>query len=141
MFLAYRIGYFAIAALFLANILSTEYVGAVPAVITALKLTSALALCGTLVLVVAFSRIHSAVFWITISAWQVLFVWYAWLSPGAPFTELVRDRAFAVCLFTALSAWFYSLAAVRTFCRRTQGGGSRPEKAPPATPGQPSVPR
>ena len=123
MFLAYRVAYVIIVVLFLANILGTQYIGVVPAATEVLKLASALALYVNLVLVVAFSRIHTFVFWIAISVWQVLFVWYAWLSPGAPFAEVLRDRALAGSLFAVLSAWFCSLPVARTLYRRSGAAG------------------
>jgi hypothetical protein len=120
---AYRIVYFIVAAFFLANVLGTQYIGMVPAATVVLKLASAAALCGSLVLVVAFSRICSPVFWISVSVSQILFVWYAWLSPGAPLTELLRDRMVAGVLFALLSAWFRSLPVVRTVCQRSRAAG------------------
>ncbi len=120
MLLAYRIGYFLVAALFLVNIVSTEYVGSVPAVIVVLKVAAALVLCASLVLVVAFSKVHVNVFWMTILVWQGLFLWYVWLSPGAPLAALVRDRVLAGALFVVFSAWFYSLPVVRILCQRRQ---------------------
>lgn len=137
MFLAYRIGYFIIVVLFFANILGTQYLGVVPAATSVLKLASTVVLCGNLVLVVAFSRIQTIVFWVAISVWQVLFVWYAWLSPAAPFAVVLRDRALAAGLFALLSAWFYSLPVVRTL-HRSSGLRVEPGKSPCAGPATPS---
>jgi len=120
MLLAYRIVYFIIVVLFLVNLLGTEYVGVVPPATVVLKMASVAALCVNLILVVAFSGIRSLAFWIAISLWEILFVWYAWLSPGAPFTVVLRDRMLASLLFAVLSVWFCSLPVVRAAHRRSR---------------------
>jgi len=118
MLLAYRIVYFIIDTLLLINLLDTHYFGAVPTSTLVLKPAFAVALCANLILVVAFSRIPARVLWIAISVWQILFTWYAWLSPGAPFIVALENRLLAGVLFGALTAWFCSLPLVRTIHQR-----------------------
>jgi len=136
MLLAYRIVYFIIVVLFLVNVPGTEYVGVVPPATVVLKMASAVALCANLVLVVAFSRVQPAIFWIAILVWQVLFVWYAWLSPGAPFTVVLRDRVLAGILFAVLSAWFCSLPFVRSLRPHRQLVPARVGKVEPPPAGE-----
>jgi len=91
------------------------------------------------VLLVGFSRIPIKTFWVVVTAWELLFVWYAWLSPPAPFAlhelhsldgkAMVAERTAhyvrAGALFAVLFVWFLSLPFARSMLRRGAAAGER----------------
>ena len=113
MLIAYRISYGIIAALVLANFLSTHFYEEVPSSIPWLMLACKLSIVAVLLVAALFSRMKISWVWGVLTIWECLFVWYAWISPGAPF-KLYLPRVWAVVLFVGLSLWFLSMGLVRS---------------------------
>ncbi len=113
MFVAYRVIYGIFAAFVLANLLNTHYYGAVPGSTSWLVLACKLSLVALILGTLALSRIKLLLVWGIILVWEGLFIWYAWFSPGAPFT-IYFTRATAIVLFASLFLWFMSLGFMRT---------------------------
>ena len=124
----YRIAYGLVAVVFLGNVLTTNYFALVsrwqwiPIVALLVSLGCLLAL------VIGFTRLRPPLFWVLVIFWLLLFVWYGWFGPTAPFelheihtfdpTEALHERymhnLIAGCIFAALSLWFLSLPVVRS---------------------------
>jgi membrane-associated HD superfamily phosphohydrolase len=131
MLTAYRIVYGLVLLAFLGNLLKSNDFSIWPVHVSILFVLAALTLCGVLVLLVGFSRLSIKLFWVIIIVWEVLFVWYAWLSPAAPFVlhelhsldakamseESTTHYIWASTLFVLLFAWFLSLPFARLVFR------------------------
>ena len=81
----YRVLYGVVVAVFLGNVLRTNYFAIASHYMAALMIATAGLLCGLLVLLIAFSRIRPAVSWSVVLAWEAFFIWYGWFSPSSPF--------------------------------------------------------
>ena len=115
MLLAYRSLYGISAALMLANLLVTNYYGAIPRSTTWLVLAAKLSLFCLLAVTIGFPRVKPGVVWAIILSWEALFVWYAWFSLGAPFALYKETHGVvAIGLFTGLFLWFMVLGVVRS---------------------------
>jgi glucan phosphoethanolaminetransferase (alkaline phosphatase superfamily) len=126
MLTAYRIVYGLVLALFLVNVLGAAK-GQYSASATTLLILASVLLLAILGLVFRFWRIRPTAFWTLVLGWEILFVWYAWFSPVAPFVfreAHVLDAAGAAkestvhylragILFGLLFAWFLSLPLAR----------------------------
>lgn len=122
----YRIAYGIVIAVFLGNVVMASR-GQTSASAFVLLVTAAVFLSGILGLLLRFSRVQPAVFWVLVLGWEALFVWYAWFSPATPFVlhEVHSFDANAVArestihslkagvLFALLFAWFLSLPFAR----------------------------
>ena len=132
MLVFYRVVYGIILGVFLGNIVMAVK-GHTAAPEALLLVAAGLLLCAIVALLVAFRRVQPMIFWVLVLGWEVLFVWYAWFGPVAPFvfheahtldaTALARESAIhnvkAGVLFAALSAWFLSLPFARITLRPT----------------------
>jgi len=126
MLIAYRIAYGLVLGAFLGNVLMASR-GQTSASVSVLLVTAGVFLVGILGLLVGFSRVKPAVFWLLVLGWEALFFWYAWFSPMAPFVlheahsldgnAVARETTVhylkAGALFTVLFAWFLSLPFAR----------------------------
>jgi len=83
MLIAYRVAYGLVLLIFLGNVFMASR-GATASTF-ALMAAAGVLLCCVLGSVIAFARIRPASFWALVLVWEVLFVWYAWFSPVAPF--------------------------------------------------------
>jgi glucan phosphoethanolaminetransferase (alkaline phosphatase superfamily) len=124
----YRIAYGLVVAVFLAKALGTHYITGVPAHVSLLLVAVAVNLSCILTLLLGFSRIRTAAFWVLVVAWEAFFTWWAWFSPGGPFTlhevhsfdptmaarEATMHYLRAGVLFGLLFAWFLSLPIIRS---------------------------
>jgi hypothetical protein len=127
MLVAYRIIYGLVIVVFLGNILESSHFATIPLHVSALLLAAAVAAACMLVILIGFFRVKPAVFWVLVLIWEVLFAWYAWLSPAAPFalheihtleanSAAAESRVHylrATALFVLLFAWFLSLPIAR----------------------------
>lgn len=133
MLTVYRIMYGIILALFLGNIVMAS-AGRHSAVATALLILSSVLLLAILGVVFRFSRVQPTAFWVLVGGWEILFVWYAWFSPVAPFVfreahvldaggvanESAGHYLKAGLLFGVLFVWFLSLPLARMKWRSTR---------------------
>jgi hypothetical protein len=134
----YRIVYGIVVAVFLGNVLYTNYSYSAPHYMVALMIAMTGLLCGLLVLLIAFFRIRPAVSWVIVLAWEAFFIWYGWFSPSSPFAlhelhtinpQMAASEASAhfersTAIFVILFAWFLSLPIVQSaYSRRKE---SRP---------------
>jgi hypothetical protein len=139
MLTVYRIIYGLTVALFLANVLATNYLPSASGHLLALLIALPVSLCSLLTLVIGFSRIRPPVFWGLVLIWLALFVWYGWFSPASPFLlheshslnsataakEQQTHNLVAGSLFIALVLWFLSLPMTRSFYGRQQRTGKK----------------
>jgi hypothetical protein len=119
----YRIAYGLVLGVFLANVLKTIDFRTTPLHQSVLLTVAAVSLCGLLVPLLAFDRTRQAFVWPVVVVWELLFIWYAWFIPAAPFTqreahsfdptaaaqETMRHNVWAGALFAILFLWFLSL--------------------------------
>jgi hypothetical protein len=131
MLIVYRIAYGLVLAAFLGNVVMASK-GQTSASVSVLLVTAGVFLFGILGLLVGFSRVQLAVFWVLVLGWEALFVWYAWFSPAAPFVlheahsldanAVARESTLhylkAGALFAVLFAWFLSLPFARIARKR-----------------------
>jgi hypothetical protein len=122
----YRIAYGLVVAVFLGNVVMASR-GQTSAPVSVLLLIAGVFLLGILGLLIRFSRVQPAFFWMFVLGWEALFVWYAWFSPAAPFVlheahaldanAVARESTIhylkAGVLFAVLFAWFLSLPFAR----------------------------
>jgi len=135
MLTAYRIAYGVVLAVFLGNVVMR--ISERPPASTSLLLgVAGVLLLAILGLLVRFSRTQPTVFWLLVLGWEVLFVWYAWFSPAAPFMfheahtldagvaagEGTVHHVKSGVLFGVLFAWFLSLPLAR-MTRKARAGG------------------
>jgi glucan phosphoethanolaminetransferase (alkaline phosphatase superfamily) len=94
---------------------------------TTLLIVAGVLLLAILSLIFRFSRVPPAAFWVLVLGWEILFVWYAWFSPVAPFVfheahtldaggaakEATAHYVKAGILFGLLFVWFLSLPFAR----------------------------
>jgi hypothetical protein len=113
MLATYRIIYGVVAGLLFVNFLTTHYYGAVPHSLIWLVLACRLSLVAIVMAVILFLHVRPVVIWAIVLVWEALFVWYAWLSPGAPFA-MYSDHTRTTVLFSALFLWFLSLPVIRS---------------------------
>jgi glucan phosphoethanolaminetransferase (alkaline phosphatase superfamily) len=135
MLTAYRIAYALVLVAFFGNVVMASK-GQASAAASLLLVIAAVLLLSTLALLLPFSRIQPAVFWLLVLGWEALFVWYAWFSPAAPFvfheahvldanaaaSESTIHYLKAGALFAALFAWFLSLPLVRAAWKNRTSG-------------------
>jgi hypothetical protein len=84
---------------------------------------------------IAFSKVHPAVSWSVVLAWEAFFVWYGWFSPSSPFAlhelhtidpqmaarEASAHFVRAIAVFAVLFVWFFSLPIVQSaYSRRKE---------------------
>lgn len=122
----YRIAYGIVLAVFLGNMIVAT-IDHHAAFSTTLLVIAGILLLAILGLVFLFSRVQPSAFWALVLGWEILFVWYAWFSPVAPFVshevhsfdaaaaarEAVAHSVKAGFLFSVLFVWFLSLPFVR----------------------------
>lgn len=126
MLVVYRSAYGMVLALFLENIVMAS-MGRHSAFATTLLILSGVLLLAILGLVFRFSQVQPTAFWVLVAGWEILFIWYAWFSPVAPFTfreahvldaggaanESTAHYLRAGLLFGLLFIWFLSLPFAR----------------------------
>jgi hypothetical protein len=132
MIVCYRIAYGCVVAVFFGNVLKTNYFVTAPHYVALLLIATAALLCGLFILLLGFFRIHPAVSWGIVLAWEAAFVWYGWFSPSAPFAlhelhsldpamaaqETTAHFVRASAMFALLFVWFLSLPIVQVACLR-----------------------
>ncbi len=132
MLIIYRIAYGLVLAVFLGNLLTTNFIATSSTHVSVLLVVVGVSLCCVFVLLLGFSRIPTAAFWVLVAVWEALFVWYAWFSPTSPFVlhETHNLDAFAAArentvhyvvagtVFALLFAWFLSLPITRSIYER-----------------------
>jgi hypothetical protein len=126
MLTVYRIAYGIVLAVLLGNIVMASKAQNSGVAITLFVLAGVL-LLAILGLVLRFSRVQPTLFWVVVVCWEILFIWYAWFSPVAPFlfheahvldagaaaNESAAHYLKAGILFGLLFAWFLSLPFAR----------------------------
>ena len=126
MLTVYRSAYGIVLALFLGNIVMASN-GRHSAFATTLLILSGVLLLAVLGLVFRFWRVQPTAFWVLVGGWEILFIWYAWFSPVAPFVfreahvldagaaanESAAHYLKAGLLFGLLFIWFLSLPLAR----------------------------
>jgi len=135
MVVCYRVIYGIVVAVFLGNILTTNYFDTAPHYVAMLMIAAAALLFGLFILLFGFVRIHPAVSWGIVLAWEAIFVWYGWFSPSSPFAlhelhtldpptaarEASAHLVRAIAIFVFLFVWFLSLPVVQSAYLRRKG--------------------
>lgn len=128
----YRIAYGLVLAVFLGNLLRTNFFATTSTHGAVLLVALGASLCCVFVLLLGFSRIPTTAFWVLVAAWEAFFTWYAWFSPASPFVlhethnldaiaaarEYTMHHVVAGALFALLFAWFLSLPISRSIHER-----------------------
>lgn len=128
----YRIAYGLVLAVFLGNVLTTNFIATASTHASVLLVAVGVSLCCVFVLLLGFSQIPTTAFWVLVAVWEALFVWYAWFSPASPFvlhethnldaTTAARENTMhyvvAGAVFALLFAWFLSLPITRSIHER-----------------------
>lgn len=128
----YRIVYGLVLGGFAGNLLTSTSLRTESTHIPALTVLGSVSLCCIFILLLGFSRIPTAAFWVLIAVWEAIFVWYAWFSPNSPFVlhethnfdpaaagrENMIHYIIAGAVFFVLFAWFLSLPIARSIYER-----------------------
>jgi len=128
----YRIAYGLVLAVFLGNVLTTNFIATASTHVSMLLVAVGVSLCCLFILLLGFSRISTTAFWILVTVWEAIFAWYAWFSPASPFvlhethnlsaTAAVRENTMhyvvASTVFALLFVWFLSLPITRSIYER-----------------------